>query len=712
MAQPSDLMNPIPQSGPQTVNIDIQRAPASQPPQQPQPANGAIDPALQTAMGASTPVAPPSQGGVDPDLLAALGETGMQLPDRFAVGANEQGNLGDTGQDPGILASFIQGFGRSPQEDALLLEKVYGQGNVKVQNKKIFFREPGQKNYQSIESDKLGLAAKVINQVARGSGIALEAVTGAGPAAVGMALGGPVAGVMGGAAGGVAGSAAREGAVSALLGSERALSDVAPGSEMTMGGVLGGAGSAVGMALGRLGRSLYQGSEAGRISRVANIRSALEEVKQNLLPEHWSSPTAGPALKGKEAQAALGSMSAESYNNIISRESDRLGQQVRAARNQLVENAGDAKFSMTNTADSLGSILKEYEGRGLSFDKNTGKASLSTEIPASSERGPIAPFGIQGGEGVLNQVTNMYNTLIDAQKNGGVSAGDVIDLTRKIEDLAKFDQSVQKSKVFPWREATQAAIQDRDALARSVLDPQSLQRYEGAYQEYTNKIDAVRGLSDQVSKALQSESRADLIDSLVAKNNPKLFRDFKMIAGPEAANEVRANFVTHLIDKHIDDSSGLFKSDAFLNDLKSYGPELIGSPKVSGEILDRSEYRQLVHIASKMREIETGDLVRKKSALNSIINSPFFAVSSVRQQGLTLAKVLRASPQNEKMLSELVDQAIDKAPKKEVERLLGVRDAIEESWRLRSAKALAGSSVVKGVQTVLEPNRTKQESFQ
>ena len=99
MAQPSDLMNPIPQSGPQTVNIDIQRAPASQPPQQPQPANGAIDPALQTAMGASTPVAPPSQGGVDPDLLAALGETGMQLPDRFAVGANEQGNLGDTGQD-------------------------------------------------------------------------------------------------------------------------------------------------------------------------------------------------------------------------------------------------------------------------------------------------------------------------------------------------------------------------------------------------------------------------------------------------------------------------------------------------------------------------------------------------------------------------------------------------------------------------------------
>lgn len=710
MAQPSDLMNPIPQSGPQTVNIDIQRTPAAQPQAQPQPqgTNVQFDPAFAQILGQPSPApsVAPAGGGIDPDFLSLTGDTGMQgLPNRFAAG--EQDILGDPGRDPGMFASMIQGFGRSPQEDALLLEKVYGPGNVKIQNKKIFFREPGQKDFQSIESEKLGLAARILNQMARGSGMALEAITGAGPAVVGSAMGGPVAGVAGGIAGGVAGSAAREGAVSALLGQDRQFSDVDPMNEALLAGGLGGAGSAVGQAVGRFGRALYQGSTTGRVSKIANIRAALDEVKQNVIPEHWN-VDAGPSLT-KEGREKAFDAAAPYYQDIVGREADRLGQQIRAARNTLVERAGDNKFQMTNTADSLGNILKEYEGRGVTFDKDTGKVIIG------GDAAPVAPFGIQGGEGVLNQVSNMYNTLIDAQKNGGVPAGDVIDLTRKIEDLAKFDQSVQKSKVFPWREATQAAIQDRDALARSVLDPDALTRYDSAYKEYAGKIDATRAIQDQIGKALQTESRADLIDSVVSKNNPKLFRDFKMVAGPEAASEVKANFVTHLIDKHVDESTGLFKADSFLKDLKGYGKELVGSPNNSGEILSQNEYRQLVHLSSKMKELDTSDLVKKKSILNAIMNAPFFMTNnftSVRGLGTLFGRALKATPENEKMLSNMVDEAIDKVSPKEVQRLLNFRDVVEESWRLRSAKALTGSTASKLGERVLQPNRSKQETFQ
>lgn len=732
MAQPSDLLNPIPNPGPEEISVDIQRAPAAAqaPAQAPAQQQTPVDQGLglddliasqqqvQSPQGDQTPDAGPM--GLD-DLIN-YAEISGKLPSRFTPNAQEVGAATEGGQGASVANLAYLGQARTPQETALMAENLFGKGNVKTLGKKVYFRHNANERLRPLTTKDVGLIQFVAGKFAEQSGVATE-IAGSIPAEVaGAALAGPVGAIAGSALGAGMGSLAREGIVSRELGDRRSLSDVSVPEEVGMAMGIGAISRAGGEAIGKIHRAIRDYSPISRLKKVANIRAALDEFKTQIVPEYY-----GPAHMTQATPSA--------YKDIAQRERILLGQQVGAVRGELIERSRGQKFQLANTEQTLREMLSEYEGRGVSFDDD-GKVKLFEEqltaLGSKAKRmmseynfpkevmselrdtvagetvsiKPLAPIGVQGGESVMNKIANMYNDLIDRKRLGGVPASDVLDLTREIEDMAKYDMEVAKSNIFPWRKATTSAIEDRDVLARSVLDPEAYQRYSTSYEDFHRKINEVKEFEKAIQKSIKTGGGKDLVDSIVEPNNPARIRDLEMIGGKDAVDAVKGAWVNQLMSEAVDPHSGHFNSASFINKLKSYGPELVGDSKKDGMLISREQYRQLIHLSNQAKTVDLFDLQRKKGFVQRFVEAPYIMMAgSAKYAGYTLAQILKPNPLNEKLIFDVVDDLIQKAPKQQVQRLLDMQTGVLESWRMRMLKSAGSQTAGKAAKENINSTR-------
>lgn len=693
MAQPSDVVNPIPGQSQMTLGQMFsppQRTPAmaqalpqpSFPSPQPNPSPEPSQEDLLNQLG-------PSQDQTQEDLLNQLG------PDPDLANAVEQrqgfGGVGDYARN--LKDRALAGLGRSPSEAASILKSKYGAENVKLTGKgQIAVRPPGGK-FITLESDKLGFFADLLGDLADFSGaviegaaaIPYEAAGAVGGAAIGAptglgAVGTTGAGLAAGAfAGGMAGQDLRQRAIVAAGG------QLDPGSpirdDLTSGAInvsVLGAGTIVkGLLQGSINtyRTLKALDPEKRIQSLANVRNDLMAIADNYIPNKVTGEISHATAD--EADAGIRSATQTLRN--------RLNNQVAINERGVIEGAADRKFSVQNTLDKMREVLlkhgatQESDGTlkiagklndtempylqtttkdtgilnpaepGKNFTRQETRLATAT-LPGAAVREPVHPLGIVEGQGLMSKLTDDYNRLYQEQKSGGLSAQEMFNSTRFYWDSSGFQKMFGDRATTVMRGIGEAASKDRDQMAAQVLgETDSGKGFTKAFAEYTEKTDALRDFETMVAK---QDNAPIVAEAIIKPKKAEDVRKFKELFGsdplssdgksPSAWANVKSYFVNKLINDNVDPSTGILNSKKLLNTMKNYGDDVLG------EVFQKGEIGKMREIAVKANKIHVSDLMKPEQYqgfMQNVIAAPMILSMPARVAARVIWDLSKRVPQ-------------------------------------------------------------------
>lgn len=547
----------------------------------------------------------------------------------------------DTGAD--IKARAKASFGRNLAEEFKIYEKYYGAGNVKLDpaKNKILFRKSDKEKFKAVDGKMFSNVTEFLADLADMSGIGADTVLGvvsdigakliATPtAAVGGAVAGTAAGPGGTLAGGGAGAAAGYvagsygGAFAQAYTRERMAEEMLegpsdPNYSENQEAIINGSLNLVMMGLGGVGKrafhaaaDAFNSSQANRIAMIASLRRGLDK-----LAEGFGAVTGTTGQLGKRI---AGDALEEADDGIMGRIHKDLGAAVQAVDNQVyaASVASGKRVKPMQTLQAMQQLLEAVGARKVSGVVPKGEPGM-----AMAEAGPLL-FDTAGvdllpgakdvlksknGVSVIKDLVQDFNELSMLTYKGGVPPEKFFNRIRYWQSEAKFDKDLATPDIQAlYKRLQHAGVKDRADYAQQVLDPNSEagKLFTAAYSDYSKKI----GPLEQIRQLYQQTGSAPerFVEAIIEPKNSTRLRQFKQLFGASSPEfrELKTHWLMSQIDKRVSPSTGLFNAEAFLNDLKSYGDD------VMGELVTKEEFNRMKHLAYNLARVPTSDLTSQQ----------------------------------------------------------------------------------------------------
>lgn len=572
---------------------------------------------------------PPDQGGQpqqpqeDPLDQFAGAFTGIAYQPKKGEVYDDSAPLSWGEEWPRIKASL----GRSPREVASVLSDTYGEGNVRINKDKVYFRKPGEAKFRALDPKQFeffgDLIADMAGNMVEAAGAAPYEYLGGLGARASASTGTPM-GVAGAMASGSAGF--YYGAKAGLNLREYALGKAGGQIDPTLNEddefkkslmtnvATAGVGKVVGDGIGKIAGALAE-SPIMRLKTIAKVQSVLEDMAN----AYRIGRSTTPEGTGQE------------ITNVVRAERARLNMIAKEAREPVVTAAGDQKFSAGQTLAQLRNVIRNEGG---TIDKNgvakiagemestkvpierqydrmspvlgpDGKPMITQElrnetvtIPGGPVPAPISPMGTKEGKGELQEIVDMYNDLMTAQRSsGGVDAATLFKIASDTGERGEYGTytvggktttQAAKKLTQPWQAINSGAIADRDAAAMTVLpaDSMELAQYKMGMKRYAARIEPLKKLEEMVNKAADDGSLPTLANSIIHPERPQAIRDFKAMLGTSPTNDirpdatwetVRGSWLSTLMNSPAvkDPTSGLMSGKRLMSTLDRYGEDVL-----------------------------------------------------------------------------------------------------------------------------------------
>lgn len=642
------------------------------------------DPTLGDLPEVSVPIRGP--GGV------ALGEvdTGFTLQEGESPTESVKRNFLD------FWNRFRSGLGRTKKEQLTPFIGAFGRENVRVKNGEIEVRRPGDKGFRQVDSEQFEFfgdlfadlsgpiletaigAATEAGILLTAGGATLASGGGAAPATIPALLGA-------GAAGGTAGSLGREGMIQAIDSVSDAKqrdeafnlkSDVlwsagiGAGSFGAAGLIKGGAKMGAGFLSSKLKPLIDDFVSRSPIKRAESIGKILAAT-DDFLQRMGAKPKEafGPAGTTKTISDTEGfSRAARDAHGAVAEMSEQLTKEVSLIRNEVIEKAGDRKFSVQTALQKQKEILEDSDR--IIFDPKTGEALVTRETTTAaisessraqiqaakklSSRKSVASEGASAVDDVsasisqgavsaerrgisavapqatpdkaLNEMAAQYNLLRKCQQGqGGCSAATVFNTIDTYNDFAKFFKgdvnalaltNAERKARSTWSSVGNALRSDRDAMVDGLVkefpagSPVN-QHWKGSFKRFHENIDQITDFTSEFQKSGSARAWAEAI---FRPNNGKQIRQLQDVLGVDSPQwkALKGEWMADLVRNSTDPATGLLNPDRFRKALNKFERD----PDVFKTLMSKKERQEFVNIVDGLAEISTDDLVGPRKIRN------------------------------------------------------------------------------------------------
>lgn len=650
----------MPEIGPPTLESAFGQSPGSITP----PGMGAVAaPDAADSEAARAPAGGPKLSSDEQQIIDRL--AGNQHPATGAPPSSllpQQSGLEFQGGAP-LSDQSMASVGRSPEEQAQILGRVYGAGNTMVQNGRVYFKRPGDPQFQPVSAE-MGDFLKDVTHWDMGnaaiSGQSLLAshtadlttiARGVGGSILGGAIGAKIGGPMGMLGGTVLGSGVAAAydseqkslAIDKLLNKHTdptVVNDDATKAFMADAVVNGGA-MVVGTAIKGFGKGIQTIIDQAPMNRAKS--SVLLEDELNKFASSLGSKSlsdSGDFIAGALAQRkkAIGQMYIGKYDTMV----EQLAKDANAKvpvddvldkmRTLLQDKAGVQFNGMVPVAaydtkiPNMSFLGQSREG-GISFDQLMAERPQEQSLNTSMFTG-LAPFGSKNGQQAMQVILDDYASLLQAkQAQGGLD----VNVFRRMEQ--KYGSLGDYSEGNPFKDISSSVMNQidksfgdtRSQFYQQVLGGQNSpqgQQYLQDWAKYGAEKDAITRLYDVFGDSKWTPELA--VERAINTNNPKPIQDLKLIYGnnPDIMGPLQGSVVQKALGDSINTKTGLPDLQQFAQKINAYNKS---NPSVLDEIFNPGDRRILQSMTNRAAKVMTSDINSDadKGAIRGMFNLIF-----------------------------------------------------------------------------------------
>lgn len=618
------LLENIPQPG--------QSQPPVAPQPSPQPAQISLPGMSITPTSAEPMPAERGPAGITNEAFLAAGNSSSPTDSSAFLSAGAS----DTAPAPGannfsdLEARFAAAMGTTDTEKLSVLKTKFGDKNARIKEttdengnkeKTLQWRRQGDKKFHDFNDKNVRLGFELLGDILDQGGAAVQGLGSALGGAIGtsaaVGTGGlaaiPIVGA-GMAAGTAAGESARRGLLQASGGTPDPNSfvpNVAAGATAQAAAETG-----VG-AISKVAEPVWQGMKSMMQhipDSVPHLQRAAQLVRMGVddMVERFVPGAASTKIQSGEVGKTIG--------NAYQAQKQLLGSMMDNAESKILQNGLDNRYPADNLLQQLKSFLDEKKLDGVFFEPQTGHA-----IVGGGTNAPIAPLGLpkEVGKRTLQSIVEDYNTLIDANKVGGLNAKNWLDLTRSYQRSVNYESAQTSSAEGMMMRLASAAKRDRDPVFKTLGGDisQAFSRYEANTQDLNHFAQLIH-TADQTGKT------SVIADGIFQTDNPARIRAFMNIfrgvpaegvpGDVTVADQLKGLFLQKL-EKESLTSEGLLNGHSFLRTMDEYGSTL-------PEVFSKEELGQLKLIGGQAKRLLGAD----DPAAKADIIMRFLALKPVR----------------------------------------------------------------------------------
>ncbi len=565
-----------------------------------------------------------SGGGTPPPMPGASQVPPSSVVPQQAPGAPTQFQGGAP-----LSVQEMASIGRTPEEQAQILARVYGAGNTMVQDGRVYFKRPGDSSFQPVSAEMGDFLKDVMhwdlgNAKMTGQSLIASHQTDLGTMAkaLGWSVVGGAAGSLAGAPtiGAIAGSGLsvgydseqRSAAIDKLLQRKTdplQVQDQAT-KDMAVDVVLNGTGAIIGHAIGAFGRGLQTLAEQAPMNR-ARTAVLLENELSNFADSLGSKglSATGDMISGAldARKKMIGQMYIGKYDTMV----EQLARDQNAKvpvddvlmkMKDILQSKAGVEFNgmiPTNAHEAQipnMSFLGQSREGGVSFEQLMNQPSSSQSLDTSLFSG-IAPFGAKNGPQALQTILDDYSKLLQAkQAQGGLD----VPVFRRMEQLYGNRGSYEMDN--PFKDISTSVMNQID---KSFGDPAMSAQFSQDWAKYGVEKDAIKRLYDVFGQDKWTPELA--IERALSTNNPKPIQDIKAIFGtnPDILGPLQGSVVQKALGDSINTRTGLPDLQKFAQNINAYNKS---NPSVLDEIFNPADRRTLQAAVNRSAKVMTSDI--------------------------------------------------------------------------------------------------------
>lgn len=641
--RPSTLPNPVPAAGAEQdvealfaePNLSQIEMPAHATPGSPassveQEVSALFSDLEKTSPGATGKLAP--QSG---DEFVSEGEPyKSNMPGLIGAGIEQVANMPENikaqvNQFKNIVTRFQAGLASNDNEVVMLMQKKFGQDNVRWKDGKVWFRNPGEKKFEPLDPKQFEIFSDLIPDFARGfieEGTALpfEAAGAAG----GTAVAGPPGAGPGAYAGRVASGPAQVAAADYVAEKAGVPQDPSRNKvmEMAVQSTLEAAMPVIGKRIARLipGTEAYKAAkEAGEreLTALSKQSQAVAQSVQELAEMNKAVTVDGSLVGVPGAQVNLGAhqLNPESpkiralqekaqeypgFNNAMRKYAEDWGDLFEKTMNEIAVQGSnnktvDPSMLSKNIVDAVANVRK-IEGENIAKYKAQAIRKLGDKPQPMIEEvakplgeimqamnfvpdgRPVKPEELQklvGQYGITSIgearaiVNNVQDVMTAMKKNGGMSIRDMDRFRNSIGDLADRMRGTPAGRQLAvlasgFRENYKQVI---ESGIDNEFEKVGFRSAMDDYGQIMKNIDVLRNALDEDSSA-----QAIVQKFFTGRDNIERLKSIKSLS-PESFDNLRSEWINQQLMKFKSRESATgFQAGAFLDKLdKQYGPEFM-----------------------------------------------------------------------------------------------------------------------------------------
>lgn len=614
------------------------------------------------------------------DLLADLsGGPSPELESSLAA-LDEVLGVTETGPGAGGWNRFRTSFGRTEQEKVSILQRIYGEKNVRNRDGVLQFRRGGDRKWQSVEGDQgineffgdladmAGPAVQLGTQIGVSGAAAAASGLNPIPAAIAAGTVGPAAGEAVRAAGARLMGATPDEDYSAIKNAARDMAwDLAlPAAQIAAG---------AGRGLYRAAKNFAANTVEKRVEKLVDVRRALDEVLGSV---NFKQVDNVPVIAGEVGPKVASNIekAGARFKDVLDQKHSTLANAVGLVDEAAIAAAGDAKFMPNRVIESMQDLINRNGG---TIDPSTG---FFRPVPRASEGRALVKRAIdQGDEAVLPSLAEAgraqdafessngrefladlvddYNFMLaKAKTEGGLSMQDLLDKTRKYQGASNYSKFPTNDKMNEGlKSLANATAQDRNDVFKVVLKGTPQERvWDAAYGDFSRQIDDIASLKAVIKEKGSGEAIAD---ALFKPYDAERIKKVKALVGEnsEEWKQLRGSFINSKVDDAVD-SNGIFDGKKFID---SMAPKKLGAAFVE-ELGGQEVVNRLRRVAQYAETIQTADLVnsRVEKALDNTVGQLVMNATSGGRLARTLMKFTGG---NVPAVGYLIDDGLLKAAK-------------------------------------------------
>jgi hypothetical protein len=555
--------------------------------------------------------APVQQEMSDDELLQAMGEPGQEeesgMSDQELLGimnppkdvaAQITRKLTERGFFTKVGDRAIGGLGRNAKETKTLLNKRFGNKNVKIKDGEIEVRNSGKDSWRPLDPDDEGfgdglqefaldvadLGGDMVESVLA-MGVEMGAITMAAPLAVpsgGLSV--PASIVAGAGAGAVVGSQARQGLIEAAGGEVD--EDLA-----SMEGQLANAGLNMAFAGGFAAVGKMFRSTKGLISDFRN--SGGDAVKQNAVARKIVEEMKDIPVESTQEAVSTGGKAVKS---AIEKAHTNVGIEIGFYKDKAIEVVGNQRFLPEAYIEKLHTILSDSK---YAFDKSTGMARKTKDF---------AGQGIHEDSLFMGKISDEYNKSIrEAVQEGGRTIEQLFSDATKMalnSSQRKGKDLLNDNGTRLLSQLSNALTTDKTRVTMGALEgnKQIQELLEPALEQYAGTIHRVGQLRQLWSKT--GESGDQFVRSIFNKNSKKSLDELGKILGPESQDFKMLSSIklAQMTEDAVSKTNGIFDPKKMMKELNDLGPD------VRDKVMSKENFRRMQVLAKDFESSKIGQL--------------------------------------------------------------------------------------------------------